>query len=130
MYMALAFLLLLPVTAYSQPTSKATKLQCKGTYDDFQVENARNIQVQGIYIEIGSNIQISGSPGFDATYLVTTRKKDGVDFQLPDNPSVVGYINRYSGELSLMVKGAPAPDGGVKIKRMVSVTCAKAEPMF
>ena len=124
-------LLFMPIVTCAQSGHATVRLQCKGTYDNYQVSDMRGVPVQGIYVEIsGETVQISGSPGFDATYVVTAKTKSGVNFQLASNPTVGGSINRFSGELGLMAMGEQAADGSGKVKQMVSATCHKAEPMF
>ena len=108
-----------------------TKLQCEGTYDNYTSTDTRDVPVKGIYVEVsGDRVKVLGAVGFDAIYSVITRREDGLGFQLESNPSYGGFINRFSGQLSLMEKGAIAKDGSFKLKKGVSAVCGKTKSLF
>ena len=87
--------------------------------------------MKGIYVEIaGDRVKVLGAIGFDATYSVITRREDGVGFQLESNPSYGGFLNRFSGQLSIMEKGAVAKDGSYNLKQGMSAACGKAKSLF
>jgi hypothetical protein len=111
--------------------SGVTKLQCEGTYDNYTSADMRDAPVKGIYLEIsGDRVKVLGTVGFDATYSVITRRENGVGFQLESNPSYGGFLNRFSGQLSLMEKGAKTEDGGFKLRQVMSAVCGKAKSLF
>ena len=111
--------------------SAVTKLQCEGQYDNYTSTDMRDVPMKGVYVEIsGDRVKVLGAIGFDATYSVITRREDGVGFQLESNPSYGGFLNRFSGQLSIMEKGAVAKDGSFKLKRGMSAACGKAKSLF
>jgi len=107
------------------------KLQCEGTYDNYASADARDVPIKGIYIEVSDDqIKVLGTVGFDATYSVVTRREDGLGFQLDANSSYGGFLNRFSGKLSLLEKGTTASDGSFKLKQAISAVCGKAKSLF
>ena len=108
-----------------------TKLQCEGTYDNYTSTDMRDMAVKGMYVEIsGDHVKVLGSVGFDATYSVVTRRENGLGFQLASNQSYGGFLNRFSGELSLSEKGEVEKDGSFKMRQYISALCGKAVSLF
>lgn len=111
--------------------SGITKLQCEGTYDNYTSTDMRDVPVKGMYVEISSDrVKVLGSAGFDASYSVITRRENGLGFQLESNRSYGGFLNRFSGDLSLMEKGVVENDGSFKMKQSISAVCGKAKSLF
>ena len=113
--------------------SAVTKLQCEGKYYDNTSTDTRtkDVPMKGIYVEIsGDRVKVLGAAGFNATYSVITRLENGVGFRLESNPSYGGFLNRFSGQLSLTEKGAVAKDGSHKLKQMMVAECGKAKSLF
>jgi len=111
--------------------SGIAKLQCEGTYDNYTTTDVRDVPAKGIYVEVsGDRIKVLGTVGFDATYSVVTRREDGLGFQLESNSSYGGFLNRFSGKLSLLEKGAIASDGSFKLKQAIGAVCGKAKSLF
>ncbi len=107
------------------------KLQCEGTYSDFSTPGARDLPVKGIYVEItGDRVSVHGSPGFDSVYSVTNRSENGLGIQLDSNTSYGGFLNRFSGELSIAETSKVRIDGNYKIKQMLNAVCNKARALF
>ncbi len=107
------------------------KLQCEGTYSNFSKHDKSEIPIKGIYIEIlRDRMTVLGAPGFDATYSVTNRPDNGLGIQLDSNKSFEGFLNRFSGELSLVEKGKVAKDGSFKIRQLINAVCHKASALF
>lgn len=126
---ALTLMLCSPLVCMAQ-TAVSSKLQCDGTYTDYTSSDLRDVPVKGIYIEIyGKKIKIVGAPGFDTTYLVINTAEHGVLFQADLNKDYEGFLNRYSGMLSVTQKQYN-PDGTWKAKTGISAACKKAVPLF
>lgn len=111
--------------------SAVTKFQCEGKYNNYTSTDMRDVPIKGIYVEIsGDRVKVLGAVGFQGTYSVITRREDGVGFRLESNPSYGGFLNRFSGQLSIMEKGAVAKDGSFNAKQMMSAECARAKALF
>jgi hypothetical protein len=107
-----------------------TRLQCSGTYDNYLMENARDIPAKGVYVEVSEkHVKVLGAPGLSATYSIITRNDHGIGFQLHSDGAYGGFLNRLSGDLSLMQTEAAA-NGSKKAIQMLSATCVKARPLF
>jgi hypothetical protein len=129
--MIIVFILVSSSALCSAQDQSPIKLQCEGTYSDFSKPDIRDIPVKGIYIEIsGNRVTVLGAPGFDSTYSVINRMENGLGIQLDSDRSYEGFLNRFSGELSLMEKDNIAKDGSYKIKQMLSAVCYKARSLF
>ena len=108
-----------------------TKIQCEGTYNNYSSTDMRDLPVKGMYVEIsGDRVKVMGAIGFDATYTVVTRREDGLGIQLDSDRSYGGFINRFSGQLSLMEKGEVEKDGSFKVKQGIDALCSKAKSLF
>ena len=119
-FTALFLLAFFPALCNAQDLN-ATKLQCEGTYTNYTAPDMRDLSVNSIYIEISADrVKVIGAPGFDSTYSVINRIENGLGIQLDSNKSYGGFLNRYSGQLSLMEKGEVGKDGSYKLKQSIS----------
>lgn len=126
----LSLLALFPALCNAQDLI-ATKLQCEGIYSNYTTPDIRDISIKSIYIEIsGESVTILGAPGFDSTYSVINRLENGLGIQLDSNTSFSGFLNRFSGQLSLIEKGEVEKDGNFKIRQHISALCSKARSLF
>lgn len=129
-FIALSLLAFFPVLCNAQDLN-ATQLQCEGTYTNYTAPDMRDLPVNSIYIEIsGDHVKVLGTPGFDSTYSVINRLENGLGIQLDSNKSYGGFLNRFSGQLSLMEKGEVGKNGSYKIKQSISALCRKARSLF
>ena len=112
-------------------TSGVSRLQCDGTYNNYISSDLRDIPVQGIYLEVSDKqVKIVGAPGFDTTYAVTRNLEGGVGFQAHSTKAYSGFLNRFSGQLSLSEHNAEGASVSLKVKQTISATCRKATPLF
>jgi len=109
-----------------------TKLQCEGTYTNFAYPDMRDVPIKGIYVEVsGDRVKVLGTTAFDASYSVITRREDGLGFRHESNPLYNGFLSRFSGELTVMEKGAIVKDGVMsQLKQILNAVCRKAKPLF
>lgn len=129
-FIAISLLAFFPALCNAQDLS-AAKLQCEGTYSNYTLPDMRDISVNSIYIEIsGDRVKVLGAPGFDSTYSVINRLENGLGIQLDSNKSWGGFLNRFSGQLSLTEKGEVGKDGIYKIRQSISALCSKARLLF
>jgi hypothetical protein len=120
---AVSVLVLSPALCNAQ---EPTRLQCEGTYDNYTIAGAREIPIKGIYLEIsGERVKVEGALGFNATYSIITRKENGIGFQLESNQAYGGFLNRFSGQLSLMEKASAET-----VNQTLTAFCSKARPLF
>lgn len=110
----------------------ATNLECHGTYSNYATTNIREIPVSGIFVQVSNDsVKVQGAMGLDATYTVTNRQGNGIGFQLDSNKKFSGFLNRFSGQLSLMERaGAVKSDGGFKTRQILNAVCTKASAIF
>lgn len=107
------------------------RLQCDGTYNNYTSSDLRDIRIQGIYVEISDKqVRVVGAPGFDSTYVVTNYSEGGVGIQLSSNHGYFGYLNRFSGQLSLTERGEEGAKGSWKAIQTISASCKRATPLF
>ena len=107
-----------------------TKLQCNGTYTNFGMQ-LQDVPLNGIYIEIsGNRVRVFGAAGFDGTYAIVTRLEHGMGLQHEFNHSYGGFLNRFSGTLSLTEKGKIGSDGSYKLNQLLTAMCGKAKLLF
>jgi hypothetical protein len=125
-------LLVFPSIACCAQNQDSARLQCEGTYDKYTSSSElRDIPVKGIFLDISEDhVTVQGAVGFDATYSIITRRENGLGIQLDSDASYSGFLNRFSGELSLAQKGDQKKDGSYKLKQHISATCKKAQPLF
>jgi len=129
-FIALSLLAFFSALCNAQDLS-AAKLQCEGTYTNYTLPDIRDISVNSIYIEIsGDRVKVHGAPGFDSTYYVINRLENGLGLELDSNKSYGGFLDRFSGQLSLMEKGEAGKDGSFKIRQSISALCSKARSLF
>ena len=129
-FIALSLLAFFPELCNAQDLS-AARFQCEGTYSNYTLPDMRDISVNSIYIEIsGDRVKVLGAPGFDSTYSVIIRLENGLGIQLDSNKSYGGFLNRFSGQLSLTEKGEVGKDGSYKIRQSISALCSKAHSLF
>jgi len=116
----------------AQGASGATDLECHGTYSNYSSANIREIAVSGIYIKVSNDsVKVHGTMGLDANYSVTNRQENGIGIQLASNAAFSGFLNRFSGQLSLMERdGAVKPDGSFQVRQILNAICAKASSIF
>ena len=111
--------------------SGLTKLQCEGTYDNYTSSGVQDIPIKSIYLEISRDrVKVVGALELDASYSVTTRLEHGVGFLLESNSSYGGFLNRFSGQLSLFEKGPIRKDGSYDLRQLIRAVCGKAKPLF
>src|SRR5262245_65158280 len=104
--------LILVSTLSGAPEFETIKMQCQGSYSNFQKSDLRSVPISGIYIEISEDqVKILGAPGFDSMYSIVTRKETGIGFQIASNTSYGGFLDRFTGQLSLMQEGPAKSDG-------------------
>jgi len=121
--------LIFPIAGFAQ-NSSAVKLQCDGAYTDFTAADLRDVTARGIYIEISDKkVKIFGAPGFDTTYNVTNTIEIGIGFKAATNIDYEGFLNRYSGALTLTQRINNA-DGSWKAKTGINAICKKAIALF
>ena len=123
--------LLASVAALSvaQEKPQATRLQCQGTFTSFAPQLG-DVSVSGIYVEVSEdNIKVVGAMGFDSIYSVVSRREEGIGFRLNSDPAYEGFLNRFSGELSLSQKGK-AKDGSPSYLKLIKATCSNAHALF
>ena len=76
-------------------------------------------------------VTISGSPYFDGKYTLTTRTESGVGFESLSNSTYSGFLNRYTGQISLIHKGDSLSDGSFRVRQLISGKCSLAtQPLF
>lgn len=127
---ALIFVLCSPLLCFAQATA-ASKLQCDGTYTDYVSTDMRNVPIKGIYVEVSEKkVKIVGAPGFDSPYVISSNAENGVGLQAVSNGDYQGFLNRFSGELSLTQRFDVKQDGTWKVKTAISAVCKKATPLF
>jgi hypothetical protein len=108
--------------------SNVTRLHCEGEYTEFAATGARHVPIKGMYVEIsGAWVKVSGALGFDSTYSVITVRDDGIGIQIDSNKNFNGFINRLSGELSLM---EDADEANKRVRQFITATCRKATALF
>ena len=111
--------------------AQVTRLHCEGTYNNYGDAELRDISAKGILVEVsGDKVRIQGSIAFDTDYSVTTRLETGLGIVARSNQSYSGFLNRFSGQLSLSERGEAAKDGTYKVRQTLSATCKKAAPLF
>lgn len=129
-FIALSLLAFFPALCNAQDLS-AAKLQCEGIYTNYTLLDMRDIPINGIYIEIsGDRVKVLGALGFDSTYSVINRLENGLGIQLDSNKSYGGFLNRFSGQLSLTEKGEVGKGGSYKMRQSISALCSKARSLF
>lgn len=108
------------------------KLQCSGSYSDFDTEASRNAPVHDVYAEVtDGHVDITGSPGFDARYLIITKLEEGIGFQYQSNPEYNGFLHRVSGDLDVYQSDGPVQSNGrFAMRRLMRLTCRKADALF
>lgn len=121
--------LIFPIAGIAQ-NSGIVSLHCDGTYTDYTSSDLRDVPTKGIYVEISDRkMKIFGAPGFDAEYIVTNTIKTGIGFEAVTNGDYQGFLNRYSGALSITQRNANS-DGSWKAKTGINATCKKAVALF
>ena len=106
------------------------RLQCTGTYSDFP-QKLLDIPAKGFYVEIGSaQAKVQGSPGFDGVYTVSTRREDGIGLTDPNRPGVGGWLNRFTGDLTLSLRKDIDSRGRTNILNLIRATCTRANALF
>jgi len=117
---------------FAQSVSSATNLECHGTYSNYASANIRETPVSGIYLQISNDsVKVQGAVGLDATYTVINRQDNGIGFQLDSNKAFSGFLNRFSGQLSLMERaGAVEADGSFQTHQILNAVCTKASAIF
>jgi len=122
-------ILIFPLAGFGQNPS-VIKLQCDGAYTDYTSADLRDVPTRGMYIEVTEKkVKIFGAPGFDTTYNVTNTSEIGIGFQAATNSDYEGFLNRYSGALTLTQRINNA-DGSWRAKTGISGTCKKALALF
>ena len=103
------------------------KLQCGGKYLSWKSPAVQEYLIEGIYVKIGdTSVNIQGSPGFDATYSITSSTDSSVLWRYDANPEYSGNINRLNGELTLVQMKQDAN----QVLQLISGSCKRAEPIF
>lgn len=116
----------------AQSAPGATNLDCHGTYSNYASADIRENPVSGIYIQVSNDsVKVQGAAGLDATYTVINRQDNGIGFQLDSNKAFSGFLNRFSGQLSLMERaGAVNADGSFQTRQILNAVCTKASAIF
>ncbi len=80
------------------------RLKCQGEYSDYSDTKIRDVPFS-LSVEVGADsVKVLGSPGLDAVYQIHLRREDGVGFRFAANPLFSGFVNRYTGKISLLEK--------------------------
>ena len=112
---------LIPATAAL--AQEPVKLQCKGTYSNFS-EKIMDAPVNGMYVEIHKeHIKVLSTPGFNGSYQITNRLENGIGFQHEADAAYSGFLNRFSGQISLSQKQTSN-----RYAQLLSADCARAKP--
>ncbi|WP_447731652.1 hypothetical protein [Rhodanobacter soli] len=116
----------------AQDRSGQTGLVCHGTYSDYSLASVRDSPVSGIYLQVSNDrVKVQGAAGLDGTYSVIHRLENGIGIQIASNQAFSGFLNRFSGKLSLMEKdGMVKPDGSFQVRQILNADCAKAHSIF
>lgn len=114
------------------PEFVSIKFQCQGTYTDYDGQSSQAVPVSGVYVEVSSNnVAVTGSPGFDAIYLIITRLDKGIGFRFESNQDYSGFFNRLDGNIDILQKNGPTQsDGSFKVHKAMQLACEKANPLF
>lgn len=124
---------LILILAFSNAAkSETVRMQCEGSYSSYlQKPVVGDVPISGIYIEISEDqVRILGGAGFDSTYSIVARIETGIGFELASDRSYGGFLNRLTGQLSLMQQGPAQSDGSFKIMQSLDAKCTKAKPLF
>lgn len=127
------FFAMLPVgICLAQTSSNDSNLACNGSFSDYSSLDVRDIPISGIYIQVSeASVIVQGASGFDGTYSITKRLDNGIGIKLPSNNAYSGFLNRFSGELSLLEqRGEVKADGSYQLGRTIIAACEKAKPLF
>lgn len=107
------------------------RLQCDGKYSNFREPDMHDLPIDGIYIEVlDGKIKISGATGFESDFLIIRNSAAGIGFYSALGSTQEGYLNRYSGRLSLSEREIYADSNGPKLKILINAKCKKAAPIF
>ncbi len=73
-------------------------------FSDYRNGAPSDFPIDGVSVRVTQTLVIiAGSAGFDGEYEISLRRDDGIGLIARQNPLYGGFLNRFSGKLSLQL---------------------------